>query len=270
MLYPVLHKLLEDKEGGTVFTCFSLWHWVYILFVLAVVTTIILTLRGKKQMVKNRVLSILTLIPFALYMADFFLMPLAYGIIDVDKLPFHACTSMSILCFVSTHAPFLKKLRVHFALLGFISNLIYVVYPSGVMAYEIAPFSYRVIQTMLFHSCMIVSCFSVLLFDRHPLQIKHCYRDLGVLGGMTVWASLGNLFSSGAAEDYNHNFNWFFVRQDPLNLIPEPIAPYVAPIVNVAVFFAIEIIIYLILRAIKHQKIEAQQSHQLQGAELSQ
>ena len=254
MLYPVLHKLLEDKEGGTVFTCFSLWHWVYILFVLAVVTTVILTLREKKQMVKNRVLSILTLIPFALYMADFFLMPLAYGIIDVDKLPFHACTSMSILCFVSTHAPFFKKYRVHFALLGFISNLIYIVYPSGVMAYEISPLSYRVIQTMLFHSCMMVACLAILIFDRHPLQIKHCYRDLCVLGCLTVWASLGNLFYSGAAEEYNHNFNWFFVRQDPLNVIPEHIAPYIAPIVNIAVFFAIEIIIYLIFGAIKGKK----------------
>lgn len=256
MLYPILHGWLEDKEGGEVFTCFTLWHWAYIIFVLAAVVTVILTLRGKKQAVKNRVLSVLTLIPFTLYMADFFLMPLAYGIIDVDKLPFHACTCMSILCFASTHAPFLKKFRVHFALLGFISNLIYVAYPSGVMAYEISPLSYRVVQTMLFHSCMMISCLAVLIFDRSPLQIKHCYRDLCVLGGMTVWASLGNVFYSGEVGDYNHDFNWFFVRQDPLNVIPENIAPYVSPLVNIAAFFAIEMIIYLIFWAIRRKKAE--------------
>ena len=254
MLYPVLHQLLEDKEGSTVFACFTLWHWAYILFALAAILAVILTLRGKKQVIKNRVLSVLTAVPFALYMADFFLMPLAYGIIDVDKLPFHACTSMSILCFASSHAPFLKKFRVHFALLGFISNLIYVAYPSGVMAYEIAPLSYRVIQTMLFHSCMMVACLSVLIFDRYPLQIKHCYRDLCVLGGMTAWATLGNLFYSGAAEDYDHNFNWFFVRRDPLGILPETVAPYLAPIVNIIAFFGIEMIIYLIFHLICRKK----------------
>ena len=256
MLYPVLHKLLADKEGGEIFSCFSLWHWVYIAFALTAILTVILTLRGKTQETRDRVLSVLTAIPFALYMADFFLMPLAYGVIDVDKLPFHACTFMSILIFVSTHASPLKKYRVHFALLGFISNLIYVVYPSGVMAYEIAPLSYRVVQTMLFHSCMMVACLSVLIFDRHPLNVRHCYRDLCVLGGMTVWATVGNLSYSGEVGDYNHNFNWFFVRQDPLNILPETVAPYLAPVVNVAAFFAIEMIIYLLFRLIRRKRTE--------------
>lgn len=256
MLYPVLHKLLADKEGGEVFTCFTLWHFAYIIFALACILTVILTLRGKKQAIKNRVLTVLTAIPFALYMADFFIMPLAYGVIDVDKLPFHACTSMSILLFVSTHVPSLRKWRVHFALLGFISNLIYVVYPSGVMAYGIAPTSYRVVQTMLFHSCMMVACLSVLIFDRHPLNVKHCYRDLCVLGGMTVWATAGNIAYSGELGDYKHNFNWFFVRQDPLNVLPESVAPYLAPVVNIIAFFGIEMVIYLVFHLIRSKKTE--------------
>ena len=47
------------------------------------------------------------------------------------------------------------------------------------------------------------------------------------------------------------------MRQDPLNIIPEHIAPYIAPIVNIAVFFAIEIIIYLIFAAIRDKKAKA-------------
>lgn len=256
MLYPVLNQFLADKEGGEIFTCFSLWHWAYIIFAMACIVAVILTLRGKKQEIKDLVLSVLCAVPFALYMADFFLMPLAYGAIDVDKLPFHACTSMSILIFASTHMKSLQKFRVHFALLGFISNLIYVVYPSGVMAYEISPLSYRVVQTMLFHSCMMVACLSVMIFDRHPLNVRFCYRDLCVLCIMTVWATIGNTSYSGELGDYNHNFNWFFVRRDPLGVLPEAIAPYLAPIINIAAFFAMEMIIYLIFWAIRCKKAE--------------
>ena len=254
MLYPIFHKFLADKQGDEIFTCFSLWHWAYIIFVLAAILTVILALRGKKQQSKDRVLAWLSAVPFTLYMADFFLMPLAYGEIDVDKLPFHACTSMSILIFASTHFPSLRKFRVHFALLGFISNLIYVAYPSGVMAYESSPLSYRVVQTMLFHSCMMIACLCVLIHDRYPLHVKNCYRDLCVLGGMTVWATVGNASYSGQLGDYNHSFNWFFVRRDPLGILPETVAPYLAPIVNIIAFFGIEMIIYLIFHLIRRKK----------------
>ena len=84
MLYPVLNQFLADKKGDEIFTCFSLWHWAYIIFALACIVAVILTLRGKKQETKDRVLSVLCAVPLALYMADFFLMPLAYGAIDVD------------------------------------------------------------------------------------------------------------------------------------------------------------------------------------------
>jgi hypothetical protein len=142
----------------------------------------------------------------------------------------------------------------NFALLGFISNLIYVAYPSGVMAYEISPLSYRVVQTMLFHSCMMIACLSVLIHDRYPLHVQNCYRDLCVLGGMTVWATVGNASYSGQLGDYNHSFNWFFVRRDPLGILPETVAPYLAPIVNIIAFFGIEMIIYLIFHLIRRKK----------------
>ena len=250
-MYPILHQLFADIETGKDFTCFGFWHFFYMS--LTVVSIVLLSrwLRKKDQDSKNKILNALILAPFLLYMADFFLMPFAYGEIDVDKLPFHACTGMSIACFASSHVKWLKKFRINFAMLALVTNLIYLCYPSGVMAYEIHPLSYRVIQTMLFHSSMAVACFMVLMYDEHALQVRNCYRDLILLVGMTVWAFIGNTLYSGSAGDYNHDFNWFFIRQDPLNILPEAVASYVAPVMNIAVFFLTALILYGIFGKIR-------------------
>ena len=29
-MYPYLHDLLSDKKGGATFSCFGVWHWIYI------------------------------------------------------------------------------------------------------------------------------------------------------------------------------------------------------------------------------------------------
>lgn len=243
-MYPTLHQLFADIEEGKDFVCFGFWHIFYIVLAIAATAFFILCLRKKDQNSKNRTLAALTLVPFALYMADIFLMPFAYGEIDVDKLPFHACTGMCVACFLSSHVKWLKKFRVNFAMLALVTNLIYLCYPSGVMAYEIHPLSYRVIQTMLFHSSMAVACLLILMYDEHPLQGKKCYRDLILLVGMTIWAFIGNTLYSGAAGDYDRDFNWFFIRQDPLDILPEAIAPYIAPFMNIVVFFVTALILY--------------------------
>jgi hypothetical protein len=131
----------------------------------------------------------------------------------------------------------------------------YIAYPSGLMSYEIHPMSYRAVQTLLFHSAMVVYGLVTIVFDKEGLKIKKCYRDLAILGGMTVWALIGNTLYSGSAGDYDHDFNWFFIKQDPFYALPENIAPYVAPWLNLVAFFGVELIIYIVFifidRAVK-------------------
>ena len=246
-MYELLHGIFADKEGGRVFTCFGPWHISYVLLTIAAIAALIFVYRNKDQHAKDKLLKVLVAIPFTLYMMDFFLMPLAYGEISVDKLPFHACTLMSIMCFVSRQNTFLHKYRLHFVMLGLLANLIYLVYPSGVMAYELKPHSYRVVQTMLFHASMIVCAVVSLWYDSERPTIKRCYRDVAVLGLLTVWAMLGNAVYSGAVGDYDHDFNWFFLKADPLAIFPESIAPYIMPWLNIVIFFAAEALIYLLL-----------------------
>lgn len=253
-MYPFIHNLLKDHGEGTLFTCFSVWHFLYVILAVALVTVSIILFKDKGQSVKDRVLKVFSGIAFGLYMADFFLMPFAFGEIHVEKLPFHGCTAMCVMCFASNHSRVLRKYRRHFALLGLICNLMYLVYPAGVMWYEITPYSYRAIQTLLFHTMTATYAILAMVFDEEGMSIRRSYRDLAILGGMTVWALIGNSLYSGAAGDYSHDFNWFFIKEDPFGILSEEIGQYVLPFVNIAVFFAVEMIVYLIFMGIQKAK----------------
>ena len=122
-MYAYLSALLADKKGGNIFTCFGGWHWFYILLTIVVAACVIIFLKNKPQSAKNKGINIFIYIAFGLYVADFFLMPFAYGEIDIEKLPFHICTITCVLCFVSRQNRWLSTYRAHIALLAFISNL---------------------------------------------------------------------------------------------------------------------------------------------------
>ncbi len=253
-MYVFLHDLLSDKMGGEIFSLFSAWHFFYIALAIILVVTILFVLKGKEKQIKQKVSSALSSIAFALYIADFFLMPLAYGEIDIEKLPFHACTATCVICFLSYRVKFLGKYRISFVMLGFLSNFIYLIYPAGVMWHAVHPLSYRVIQTLVFHSVMSVYGFITLAYEYDKIDIKKCYRDLLAIVGMTAWALLGNYAYNGESEGYSHFFNWFFVVRDPFYAIPETIAPFIMPILNIVLFFVVEILLHLVICIAKRTK----------------
>lgn len=253
-MYSVLHELLSDKKDGVLFSCFDIWHLIYIFITLAAVTIVLYCFKNKSAGAREKFSRTLIASAFGLYVADFFLMPLAYNEIDIEKLPFHACTAMCVMCFLSYHNSFLKKYRTSFVLLGFISNLVYLIYPAGLMWHQVSPFSYRVIQTLLFHGLMVVYGLFVLVYEYKDIRFKHCYRELFVLASMTLWAILGNSIYNGTSEGYSHFFNWFFVVRDPFYLFPEAVSPYIMPVINIALFFAAEMLVYSVLYFCKKKK----------------
>lgn len=250
-MYKYLSELLSDKKGGVVFSCFGIWHWLYIFAAVVVATLVIVWLKNKDQACKDKTAKRFINIAFGLYMADFFLMPFAYGEIDIEKLPFHICTVTCVLCFLSRRNRFLDKYRSNIALLAFISNLVYLIYPAGVMWYQVHPLSYRVIQTLIFHGVMTIYGLLVLIFDEQKLEWKKCYRDIYLLIAIVLWAILGNMLYNNEIGESARFYNWFFVIRDPFYILPATIAPYIMPFINVAVFFAVENFIYLIIFLVK-------------------
>ncbi len=249
-MYSFFHEILKDRKGGEIFTLFSGWHLLYILLTAAVIITVLIIEKKKFNEIRETTVRTFINIAFALYVADFFLMPIAYGEIDIEKLPFHACTAMCVMCFLSYRVKFLEKYRLSFVLLGLISNIVYLIYPAGVMWHAVHPLSYRVIQTMIFHSIMSIYGILTIIKEHKNIEIKKCYRDLAVICAMTFWALIGNYMYNGTSGEYSHFFNWFFVVRDPFYMFPENIAPIIMPFLNIIIFFAIEMLIHLIVTLI--------------------
>ena len=237
-MYPYLHELLSDRTGGVIFRCFGPWHFFWIGLTAAVFAALYRYLRCREG--REKTLGALTDLCFGLYILDFFLMPLAYGEIDIEKLPFHACTAMCVMCFLSRRSRFLGRFRGSFALLGFVSNLVYLIYPAGVMWHGVHPLCYRVIQTLGFHGLMTAVCLLELVFREPGSRRQH----LAVTAGMTLWAMLGNCVYNTPERLYN----WFFVVRDPFGIVPAAVSPYVMPVLNIALFFAVELAVSALLR----------------------
>ncbi|MBR7178999.1 MAG: YwaF family protein [Oscillospiraceae bacterium] len=246
-MYQFLHTLLGDRTGGEVFRCFGLWHIFWIGLAAGLFTVLYKALRSRNEQTRQKTLGALTDLCFGLYILDFFLMPLAYGEIDVEKLPFHACTAMCVLCFLSRRSDFLNRFRESFALLGFVSNFVYLLYPAGVMWHSVHPLCYRVIQTLLFHSLMSVACLLELLLGRAGSRWQH----LTVTAAMTVWAMAGNYVYNTPDRLYN----WFFVVRDPFYILPEHMAPFVMPVLNIGLFFAAEMAVCAAVRWARNREV---------------
>lgn len=248
-MFTFLRDLLSDKKGGEVFTCFGIWHFIFIAVFVIFAVLLCIHLKDKTKDKRKKFIDRYVCIPFGLYVADFFLMPIAYGEIDVEKLPFHICTVTCVLCFVSRYNRHFGKLKLQLATLGFISNLVYLIYPAGVMWYGISPLSYRVIQTLCFHGLMAIYGFLVLCYESGNFRFKDFYKDICVIASVTLWAVLGNLL-------YNNEriYNWFFVVRDPFYIIDADIASFVMPVLNTVIFSSASFLIYLIFSVKKTLK----------------
>ncbi|MBR4410339.1 MAG: YwaF family protein [Firmicutes bacterium] len=242
-MYGLLSEILSDKKDGAVFSCFGIWHLACLFVVMVVLTAVVFHVKKYGAEERQKLNSYFINCAFGLYIADFFLMPFAYGEIDIEKLPFHACTAMCVMCFLSGHNGFLGKFRLQFAMLGLVSNLVDLIYPAGLMWYQVHPLSYRVIQTLLFHGLMTGYGLLVLLVEDNKREWK---KDLAVITTMTAWALLGNTLYNGYAWGKTHFFNWFFVVWDPFYILPEQISPIIMPFLNIVLFMAVETLLYKI------------------------
>ena len=243
----LLSNLLKDHKDGPIFNCFGIWHILFMIIIFGSIIVFTLLLRKKEDAVRKKAINITISVVFGLYILDFFLMPLAYGSIDIEKLPFHICTVSCVLCFLSRHNKFFNKYKLQFAVIGLIGNIIYVIYPAGIGWYQITPYSYRVIQTLLYHGLMTLYGVLTLAYDDEELKWKNCYKELIVIVLLVLWAMFGNMVYNSDLRIYN----WFFVIQDPFYILPKDIACFIMPFVITITIFIGNILVYLSYFGIK-------------------
>ncbi len=255
-LYESVHSVLADRKGEVLFKCFGIWHILFIVLFAIIFIKAFLYTRNKSIETKLKITNAFCNIAFAILVLDFFMMPLAYGEIDIEKLPFHVCTAMCVMCFVSRRSKLLSRYSIYFTILGFISNLVYLIYPAGVMWHAVSPLTYRVIETLSFHGVMTVYGLLSICYEGNGLPYKHFYRNVVTVVLMVAWALLGNTLYNGTLGDYSHFFNWFFVVEDPFGMLNANVAPFICPFLNIAVFLAVELGLYGLYHLVRKKKKE--------------
>ncbi len=277
IMYEQLHNFFKDKNTGNfTFKAFSLAHILYLLLIIGAIILLIFLFKNKDKAAKTRLIDVTVAIAFGLYMADFFLMPFSEGSINIDKLPFHLCTSMSILVFFARHNKKVAKFKTAFTLLGMIGALMYITYPAGVK--EADGYSYRIIQTVLYHGLMIAQGVFAIVFVDIDLEWKNIKYDLFAILGLAVWAFIGNTMYTGTLKVpctcvegcphyitiYDHDFNWFFVKHDALYIIDDSIDMYIAPFLTIISTFGMSALVRLISvqlkRLINKKKVKLEEN----------
>lgn len=238
-------KLLSTTEGKYDITLFSVWHFMYIFMICGATLALALYLRNKAPETQKKWTNALAVALISTYIADFFLMPLSrtdYSI-DIDKLPFHICTLTAVMVqFVQFNSKF-ARLKQTVVCLATVSALMYICYPGSALG-GILPWSYRVVQTFLFHGLSLTWG----VINMTTGEVKMSYRNLPhefmALLCMTVWAAIGNTLYSTT----DRHFDWFFITGSTFPFIPKRLMPLVTVCSILAMCAIIHTIYYVIVR----------------------
>lgn len=250
-MFNVMKFIFEDRNTDTFsFKPFSICHIMYLLIIIVTIVAILVSFKNKEKEFKIKIVDYTVNLAFALYMIDFFIMPLSQGEIEVKKLPFHLCTLMSIMCFLSRHTKKFEKFKNSFSLLGMIGALMYLVYPAGVRngaGEYFDGYTYRIIQTVLYHGLMVAQGVFAIAYGDVKLKWSNFKYDIITVLGVTVWAMFGNLAFTGTVYEqcncvegclemikvYEEEPNWFFVQHDPLYIFPNETDGYYSPFIMI-------------------------------------
>ncbi len=207
--------LLSGDRPGENATLFGFWHLFYFFLVLSTCALITYIFRKRSMESREKVLRFFAFSVIALYIADFFLMPLSdsYGFqIAYYKLPFHICTLMGCL---APFAQFNKKfapLKPTIVVLSLVPSMMWMCYPGSAIGFP--PLTYVLIQTFFYHGCLFSWAVLNLTLGAVKLNIKNAWRELCGLLCILVWSGIGNTLYDGVQD-------WFFLENGMFGIPPQ-------------------------------------------------
>ena len=216
-------ELFGTTTGKFEIALFNIWHILFYVIILGSSIGAAFLLKGKTAGTKERVLKILAYVIPALYIADFLIMPLSRSdySIDVDKLPFHICTLMAFFAPFAQFNKHFKPIKETIVCLTLVASLMYLTYPGAAVG-DISPFSYKVLQTFLYHGAMFAWGFLSLATGSVKLRFSTIWKAAIGISLIIVWASLGNAIYSNE----NHHYDWFFVTGSTFPFVPKGLMPF--------------------------------------------
>lgn len=244
-------KLFEQSHfnTGIQITPFSAAHIVYMILIFGGTFAGYLLLRNKDAQKQEKALRFLAYALILSYLSDFFVHDFVYDGMNMDKLPFHICTTLCPLVGISQFNRNGSRIAEPVAVLGTLSTLMYLCYPASVGTGE--PWCYQAVQTMFFHGVLMAwGVLSMALGAVKP-DIRKVWKSGVLLICITLWAKFGNILLE---------HNWFFLEEDALyiGLVENGVIPkWLLMIINPIVFFLAVLLVYGVyyaLRSIRRKK----------------
>ena len=219
-----------------------LWGWqhcLYVILILAAVVTLSIVFVNKSEKTKNRVLNITAILVIAVYVFDFFVQPFwNNGNIAINKLPFHLCTLVGVLIPFVNFAGALKFARQTVAVWAILAPLAFVLFPLNYINRAVAPYSYPIIQTFLFHGLEIFWGVFMLVSKKVVLRWRDIWQPIAGLLPAAAWATIGQeLYYPGERGE-----NFMFLRTDISAYAPQWMwvpALLIAASIAIALFYLI-------------------------------
>ena len=238
----VLLKIFNNNIGGPEFNALTIWHILFFLIMAGATTFMALFFSKKSEKTRKLVLDIYAIVIIGLYLSDFLVHPFMNGenALIVDKLPYHICTISSILIAITRIFPnHTKHIQTAVPVLGIAGALMYMTYPNGVGGYV---FSYKVLQTMLYHSCVITYGVCTMAYGFVKPDFKKIYVEAIMIAAL-VLISLG---ANSAYATESHHYDWFFTTGSSFG-----VNKYLMPFLIFIIFNAMCASIYLIYFGVK-------------------
>ena len=250
------------EDGGIAIEAFNIWHFLYLLIIAGAITGICFAVRGKSAQTHKKILDKLSIGILCWYITNFFLQPFVRGDnqLNIDKLPFHICTFMGI---VGVFAQFSKKewFKEVSVVLAMAGALMYLTYPATAFG-GAAPWSFKVIETIIYHSALFTWGFLSLFTGQVKLHYKNMWMPLVGLCCIAVWATVGNLCYnvSYLGDGVHSHYDWFFLTGTSFPFVPV----YLMPVTVIAAIYGVIACFYLInyiIEVIKRKHVAKRQTN---------
>lgn len=253
-----LVSVFSDKYGNAGIELFNVWHILYLVLIIGATIGTAYLISKKSENVKDKVLSGLALGIIILYISDFFFHPFYFdngGYMEVDKLPFHICTSTGILvAFVQFNKKF-EKYKTTVSLVAIVASLMYMTYPGSALGGQ-EFYCYRIVQTFLYHGALFAYGILSATTGKVSFEYKELYKPLILICIIAVWATIGNLCynvsytgeDTGIVWNYGtHHYDWFFLTGTTFPFIPT----FLMPLAVIVAVFGMCALITLIYNLVK-------------------
>lgn len=228
----VLLQIFSNDIGGPEIDVFNFFHILYFFLTMATTFCFAFFFRNKDEAFKKRVLDIYAFVIVGLYLGDFFVHPFMTGenALIVDKLPFHLCTISAVLIAITRLFPKQTKvIKNAVTILGIVGALMYITYPNGAVGGGTKAFCYKILQTFLYHGCLVTYGVLAMAYGECKLEYKKIYIELIMICSLTL-ISLGANASYSSTE---HHYDWFFTTGSSFGM-----SPYVMPFIMIVIIFA--------------------------------